>query len=88
MSNLIEKLNIQIGESECLSQESIIFSFQNLTKRFFVDPNLVEEALNDAGYYDYTRQEIGDLCSVIDNFGENLEPGEILEKAIWFDKNL
>lgn len=86
---LSEKLNIQVGSNECLNQDAVIFCFQNMIKRFSVEPSIIEEALNDAGYYsdegDYSDDDISLLCEIASDCGAAMQKGEILDKAIWFD---
>lgn len=88
--NLSKKLNIEIGDADNLNQEAVIFCFQNLKKRFNVEYEFIETALNDAGYYieenDYNTNDLLDLAEIIDECGSDYERGEILDKAIWFDK--
>ena len=90
MTNLTEKLNIVVGNSELFNEGYIVFCFQNTIARLNVSSELVEEALNDAGYYkedgDYRNADITILCEAIDDFGSQFKTGEILDKGIKFDK--
>lgn len=91
MSNLIEKLNIAIAK-EIDSNEGVVFCAKNYVRKLYCKLEFVEQALNDAGYYeedgDFTQKDLVAIADVVDDYGSAaIDESETMEKAIWFDIN-
>ena len=91
MNNLIEKLNMDIGEYfDPEYSRGVVFCARNMVKVFMCPTEIVEDALNKAGYWeedgDYTISDLNVLCDVVNDFGtQEMKHSCILEKHIWFD---
>lgn len=91
MSKLIEKLNIAIAK-EIDGNEGVVFCAKNYARKLHCKLEFVEQALNDAGYYeedgDFTQNDLIAIAEVVDDYGSAaIDESETMEKAIWFDIN-
>ena len=92
MSLLSKKLNVQIG-NEITNTKGVVFCARNEVTVFNCKVDYVEQALNDAGYYDtdgdYTEEDLHLLSEIVDQFGsQQMNYNQVFEKDIWFDEKL
>ena len=91
MTTLTEKLNMDINE-EITCEKGVTFCARNEVNIFNCKPEYIEQALNDAGYYeedgDYSKNDLIVLSEIVDEFGsQQMNYNQVFEKQIWFDEN-
>ena len=91
MTTLTEKLNMDINE-EITCEKGVTFCARNEANVFNCKLEYIEQALNDAGYYeeygDYSQSDLIVLSEIVDEFGSQLmNYNQVFEKQIWFDEN-
>ena len=82
---------MQIGEDLC-TDTGVVFCASNATKVFNCKVEYVEQALNDAGYYeedeDFNQDDLIVIAEIVDDFGRGMmECMMTAEKKIWFSVN-